>query len=201
MLTPMAGRNSTPPTKDTVMPIMIQNARRYSRNRLSTTSTMTMASTPFSSSMVMRSSNCSARLLSMRTRMPSGRVVSSSAITDSAASAMSRGDWSPVRNSSISTDGLPLKREWKPVSSKPSRTVAMSPRVTTAPVSARLTTMPENSSAHCLRSLRRSRISPLSVARLPAGTSRLDCSMIDATRSRVRPYSRSASWEISTLVR
>ncbi len=114
---------------------------------------------------------------------------------------MSSGDWLPVRKISISTDGWPLKREWKPVSSKPSRTVAMSPRVTTAPESARLTTMRENSSAHCLRSFRRSRISPLSVARLPAGTSRLDCSMIDATWSRVRSYSRSVAWEISTLVR
>ncbi len=66
-LTPMAGRNSTPPTKDTVMPIMIQNASRYSRNRLRITSTITIARMPFFSSMSMRLSNCSARLLSMRT--------------------------------------------------------------------------------------------------------------------------------------
>ena len=46
MLTPIAGRNRRLPTKEMVMPIITQKARRISRKIASITSTMPMAMKP-----------------------------------------------------------------------------------------------------------------------------------------------------------
>ena len=55
MLTSMVGRNSRPPTKEMVMPIITQKARRNSRKTARMTSTMKMAMNPFSISSDIRS--------------------------------------------------------------------------------------------------------------------------------------------------
>ena len=67
--------------------------------------------------------------------------------------------------------GVWLNWLWKPTSSKPSRMSAMSPSRTTDPSRPLTTSMSANSSAHCLRALTRSRISPALVCTAPAAKS------------------------------
>ena len=200
MLSPATGMNSSPPMNEIAIPIITQNASRSSRNRARISRTITTANTPFSTTSVSRRRKSSAASESVRHVAPGGSACSKSASVASTASATSSGDCSPTRYTSSSTDGDWLNCDGKSSCAKPSRTSAMSPSVTTAPDSSATTSTSSNCSAHCLRALTRSRISPLLVSTAPAATSLLAASILRATSPSVSPYSRRRSRGISTCV-
>ena len=91
-LIPTAGRKIMAPTKDMVMPIITQKAKRYSKNKPRITSTIIIAMSPFSVSKESLSRKSSALLLSIRTCTPGGKLgLNSSSISFTVAS-ISRGD-------------------------------------------------------------------------------------------------------------
>ena len=97
MLTPTTGRKRIEPTKETVIPIITQNASRTSRNSDRIPSTIATAISAFSPTSFSRRRNSSALLLSTRHFTPGGSWDSNSAITSSTAAATSIGDCEPTR--------------------------------------------------------------------------------------------------------
>ena len=200
IVTSKVGISRMAPRKETGIPRATQPASLRRRKRARTRNTSTNPVRPLRSSRESRSRRILLSSCQVVSRMPSGSRGWVSSTYCFTRSEMARALWSPTRNTFTMTAGSPSKRADWSVSAKPSTTVATSPMRRRVPSGRVVSGSAANSAPRYACPSVRSRISPPSVSRLPPGRSSEARRMAEATRSKVSPYRRSASSEISIAI-